>query len=83
MKTRNKTKDTGSVVAQDNKGRAGRFVFRRLVTNVLDTQPTIEESKKSFLNRKRTTRIVQWNLRSLTGDGKGELLVGELKRYNI
>ena len=61
-------KDTGSVVTQDNKGRVGRFVFRRVVTNVLDTQPTIEESKKIIHKSKENNenssvecKVINWS----------------------
>ncbi len=78
MKSKGKIKDTGSVVARDNKGRAGRFVFRRLAKNGLEAQKQIETEK--LISRKITTRLGQWNVRSLTGEGKPELLVEELKR---
>ena len=86
MKHNQKLHDTGSTIARVTKeSRAGRFVLRRLATSGLGAQHHQQQPQHQtkIFQRKTRTRVAQWNVRSLTGDGKAEMLISELNRYNI
>ena len=83
MKHNQKLHDTGSTIARVTKeSRAGRFVLRRLATNGLEAQQQQQQQQQQqpqhqtkIFQRKTRTRVAQWNVRSLTGDGKAEMLI--------